>query len=186
MSLLLLSAPAAEPVALAEAKAFLKLETDADDLLVEALLVAARMHVEAATRRLLVTQTWRCGFASVPGDGILRLPVSPVQSVLAVRLVEAPGDPVGLASANWQADVAASPPRVRLGARPGRLVGAEVDAVAGYGGPAAVPQPLRQAIRVIAATWYEERAFIGTGAVDVELPASVLALIGPYRTRALL
>jgi uncharacterized phiE125 gp8 family phage protein len=186
MSLLLLAAPAAEPVALAEAKAFLKLETDADDLLLEALLVAARMHVEAATRRLLVTQTWRCGFASVPADGILRLPFQPVQSVLAVRLVEAPGDPVGLASADWHADVAASPPRVRLGARPGRLVGAEVDAVAGFGAPAAVPEPLRQAIRVLAATWYEERTFIGTGAADAGPPASFDALIAPYRIRGLL
>ncbi len=186
MSLLLLAAPAAEPVALADAKAFLKLETDADDLFLEALVVAARMHVEAATRRLLVTQTWRCGFAAVPKDGVLRLPFQPVQAVLAVRLVEAPGDPVGLASAEWHADLMAVPPRVRLGARPGRLGGAEVDCVAGFGPPAAGPEPLRQAIRLLAATWYEERTFIGTGAADAGPPASFDALIAPYCTRALL
>lgn len=185
MSLLLLAAPAAEPVTLAEGKAFLKVETDEDDLVVQSLLVAARLHVEAATRRFLVTQTWRCGFDALPASGVLRLPLAPVQSVVAVRLVDAPGAAVGLALADWTADLAASPPCVRLGARPVGLGAAEVDVVAGYGLPAAVPEPLRQAIRVLAATWYEGRAFIATGAAELPVPAPVLALLAPYRTKAL-
>jgi uncharacterized phiE125 gp8 family phage protein len=185
MSLLLIVAPAAEPLSVEDARAFLKLDATEDDALLQALIVAARMHVEAATRRFLVTQTWRCGFGVIPRGGVLSLPVAPVQAVAAVRLVERPGDPVGLATADWTADLAASPPRVRLGGRPARLGGVEVDAVAGFGPPAAVPPALCQAIRVLVASWYEDRAFIGTGMPPLTLPPAVVALLAPWRTKAL-
>ena len=44
---------------LAEAKAFLRVEHDDDDDVIAALIAGARIHVEAQTRRALITQSWR-------------------------------------------------------------------------------------------------------------------------------
>ncbi|MHA0111195.1 head-tail connector protein, partial [Klebsiella pneumoniae] len=55
----LLTPPLSEPVALADVKAELRLETGDEDALVERMLIAARAHIETVTRRVLVTQTWR-------------------------------------------------------------------------------------------------------------------------------
>ena len=59
MSAILLTAPAAEPLSVAEAKAFLRVEHDDDDAMIASLIAAARNHVEALTRCGLITQTWR-------------------------------------------------------------------------------------------------------------------------------
>ena len=60
MSLLLVSPPAEEPVSLADAKAFARIDTDAEDTLVATLIAAARLSVEVRTKRVLITQGWRC------------------------------------------------------------------------------------------------------------------------------
>ena len=66
MSSLLLTAPAIEPLSLAEAKAFLRVETSDDDEVIGALIAGSRIHVEAQTRRALITQSWRIS-RSTPG-----------------------------------------------------------------------------------------------------------------------
>ena len=68
MSPVLLASPSAEPVSLADAKAWLRIDTADEDSLVASLVPAARARVEAATRRLLVTQTWRLAFDAWPND----------------------------------------------------------------------------------------------------------------------
>lgn len=47
----LIAAPAIEPITLAEAKLFLRIEHDDEDTAIAALIAAARQHVEMATRR---------------------------------------------------------------------------------------------------------------------------------------
>jgi uncharacterized phiE125 gp8 family phage protein len=59
MSAILLTAPAVEPVSLDEARAFLRVEHSDDDEVIAALTAGARIHVEAATRRGLIMQSWR-------------------------------------------------------------------------------------------------------------------------------
>ena len=59
MTAALITPPALEPVALADAKAHLRLDTDDDDELITAAIAAARVHVEAMTRRCLIEQGWR-------------------------------------------------------------------------------------------------------------------------------
>ena len=69
---------------------------------------------------------------------------------------------------------------------PGRLaLGIELDVVVGYGDAAVdVPEPLRQAIRLLIAHWYENRGLAALGTVTV-LPTTVAALIAPYRMLSL-
>ena len=58
MGLKLATHPEVEPVTLAEAKAHLRLDTDADDAYVSALISAARERVELFLRRALITQSF--------------------------------------------------------------------------------------------------------------------------------
>jgi hypothetical protein len=64
------SAPAVEPVSLAEAKAHLRVDVSDDDALITALIIAARQHAETITRRALVTQSWKGVFDQFPMPGM--------------------------------------------------------------------------------------------------------------------
>lgn len=184
MSLSLLAAPQEEALTLADAKVFAKIETNDDDLVVQALITSARLHIEALTRRFLVTQTWRLSLPAMPSTGRIPLPVSPVQSILAARIREASGNAVPLDPSAYQADLTAAPPLITLGSAVARGVRIEFDLVLGYGAASAVPQPLRHALRLLVAGWYEERGNPPT-ARQLGLPAGVRLLLAPFCTPAL-
>ncbi len=88
MPSLLLTAPAVEPLTLAEAKAFLRVEHDDDDGVIGALIAGARIHVEAQTRRALITQSWRLSIDTWPADGRLPVVPAPLQSLVAARVYD--------------------------------------------------------------------------------------------------
>ncbi len=73
MTPILLQPPAEEPVALAEARAFVRLDDTAEDGLLAALVTSARLTVEAVSGLALVSQTWRFVLEAWPGAGVLRL-----------------------------------------------------------------------------------------------------------------
>ncbi len=57
---------------------------------------------------------------------------------------------------------------------------------AGYGDAATdVPEPLRQAIRLLTAHWYDNRGLAAIGHETAVLPQTVAALIAPYRMLSL-
>lgn len=180
----LLTAPAVEPLTLAEAKAFLRVEVSDDDDLIAALIASARIHVEAQTRRALITQSWRIVADAWPAEGRLAVRPAPLQELTAARVYDAYGvaQPVDVQA--FVPDIAASQLAFAPWAlsQPGRLAaGIELDVTVGYGAAAGdVPEPLRQAIRLLVAHWYEKRGLAAVGAVTV-LPTTVAALIAPYR-----
>ena len=90
MQRILLAGPATEPVLLPEAKAHLRVDGTAEDELIEGLVAAARARVETATRRLLITQSWRLVIGRWSRVA-LPLPIQPVLAVDAVRAVDAAG-----------------------------------------------------------------------------------------------
>jgi len=206
MSSILLSGPAVEPVTLAEAKAYLRVEHGDDDDVIAALIAGARVHVEAQTRRALITQSWRLIRDAWPDDGLPspkrsgfgfaqagRLSVLPVplRALTAARVYRFDGTTQALDTAAFVADVAAAPAVLSFAAgalpAPGRIVaGIELDVEVGYGDtPAEVPENLRQAIRILVAHWYENRGLIAAGAGVAVLPQTVAALLAPYRVLSL-
>jgi uncharacterized phiE125 gp8 family phage protein len=186
MTVLLVTPPALEPVSLAEAKAHLRLTGTDDDDFVSALIVAARLQVETAIRRVLVDQTWRILRDDWPRDGLVDLPIGPIRSVLEVIVYDADGAPVTLSPTAWALDAASTPARLKLlgtGPTPGRpLNGIEIDVVAGFGPSGLeVPQPLRLAISMLVARWYENREGAGFGIVPSVVADAFEALVAPYR-----
>lgn len=194
MTPVLLTGPAVEPVTLADMKTWLRLDDDGEDRLVASLITASRLMVEAESGRCLVQQTWRLLLDRWPVSGFVRLPVTPVIGVEAVRVCSAMdfSDPSTL-SISWTPLPAGSFSVEGAGGPDARLVvhgspptpvreqaGIEIDVLAGYGACAeAVPQPLRQAVRTIVARWYEQRGDADGG--TPALPREALALIAPYR-----
>lgn len=180
MTPILLQPPAEEPVALAEARAFVRLDDTAEDGLLAALVTSARVTVEAVSGLALVSQTWRFVLEAWPGAGVLRLPMAPVDSVLSVRGRDMAG--AELAVPEGVVSPAATVERDALYfdrlAAPPRAV--EVDVRLGFGGADDVPGPLRQAIRLLVAHWFENRGDEPV-AHKPPLPPEVVALLAPWR-----
>jgi len=180
----LLSGPAAEPLTRAEAKAFLRVETDAEDTLIDALIAAARRHVEAESGRILMDQTWRFSLDRWPLRGIIPAPVAPVRTILEVTVAAADGTPVALPEGVLALVGDRAPALIRVSPAQvwAPLVshgGIVITLAAGYG-PLAddVPADLVQAVRLMLAHLYEHRDGPGDATA---LPAAARALIAPYR-----
>ena len=143
----------------------------------------------ALTRRALIAQTWRLVHDAWPASGRLDVFPAPLRQVLAARVYDSGGEAQAIDA--FTIDNAAAPGVIAFAPRalpqPGRAVaGIEIDVVAGYGTTAAaVPEPLAQAIRQLLAYWYENRGLAAIGQSSPPLPATVAALIAPYRVLSL-
>ncbi len=155
-------------------------------------LYAAADLLEVITNRRFLTQTWKMFVDYFPGSGIINIPYTPLASVTHVKYTDSTNVQFTFASANYGVSTARTPGAIVLEYNKDwptdtlrNTDPVEVQFVCGYGVAAAVPQPLRQAVRMLAAHFYEHReaVIIGNGsAVDEkELPFAVSALIAPYR-----
>lgn len=188
MTSYLLAGPAGEPVSLAEAKAFLKVDDGAEDGLIATLITAARLHVEGVTGKALMAQTWRTVRDSWPQDRTVKLPVGPFLSLTAVTAYDAEGTPhdVPLAQFLDEPDRLLLPSSVAGMPVLRERQGIEIDYVAGFGAETSdVPVDIRQALLTLVAHWYEHRDVVviaGSGAV---VPSGFDRLIAPHRRAAL-
>jgi len=66
--------------------------TAADEDLLEAILTAAREHVEDITRRYLLTQTWTYPLQSWPDKNYFKLPGGNLQTVTSIKYTDSDGD----------------------------------------------------------------------------------------------
>lgn len=186
MALVMTAAPAAEPIGLAEAKAHLRIDTSDEDALVSSLIVAARMLVERTLGLALIMQSWSHFLDAVPQHGCVALPLAPVQSVGAVTVHDGDGGTTEINAGSYSVDVLSDPARVVLtamvpsaGLRP--FNGFEVAFVAGFGDAADVPQPIRQALLLLVAHWFEGREPVELGPGPQGVPAVAAGLLQPYR-----
>ena len=114
MTAILTAAPTAEPISLAEARSWLRLDGVDDDATVAGLIAAARVVVELASGRKLMTQGWRVLLDAWPADAIIRLPLSPVREVVALRIRDGQGVATDVAPALWRADCNRDPALIHL------------------------------------------------------------------------
>ena len=192
MTLVMTSGPLAEPVSVAEAKAHMRIDASAEDALIASLIITSRLHIEAALGLALLSQAWSYFVDAWPRSREIVLPLKPVQAVDAIRIWAQDGTSQTLAANTYTLDGDGTPPRLVLNSSsappaPGRGAnGIEIAFDAGYGDAAAdVPAPIRQALLLLVAHWYENREPHRIGASDVEIPNMVSALLASYRGRRL-
>lgn len=181
----LLAGPELEPVTLAEAKAFLRVDDGAEDALIATLVTSARLHIEATTGRTLLSQSWRAVLDRWPADGAVRLPVAPLLSVTSVTAYDEAGGAHALGLAQFRTETAPArlllPPTVEGMPVLRQRQGIEIDYSAGYGAAAAdVPADLRQALLVLVGSWFEHR-----DSASEAMPSGFDRLVAPYRSARL-
>ena len=183
MKRILLAGPAVEPVTLAEAKAHMRIDAADEDDLIGALVAAARVAAETEIRRVMIEQSWRAFIEIWPAPGI-ELPVQPALSVDAVRSIDADGAATVLDPGDYAFDAADG--TVALKNAVAGTDHHEIDFRAGYGASGDdVPEPLRQAILMLATHWHEHRSAVGDSDAAANTPLAYRELIAPYRRMAL-
>ncbi len=187
MALVMRTGPAEEPLSVEEAKAHLRIDGTAEDTLIASLILTSRLHIEAALGLALIAQGWTLVLDQWPKDGTVKIPMRPVLGVGEVRVFDRDGNASVVPASDYQGDVVNTPARiVSNGAgwpAPGQKInGIEIDFEAGYGaGAADVPAPIKQALLMLVAHWYEHRDPLEIGSPSVVIPVAISNLLKPYR-----
>lgn len=185
MALTLVTAPATEPVTLAEAKSHLRVTTTDDDVLITALIVAARESAESAMGRALITQTWDMTIDGFPP--VIDVPLPPLQSVTSINYVDENGDSQTLATTEYTVDIKSSPGRLvesygKTWPTTRDVINAvTVRFVAGYGASASVPQAIKQGMLMHIGHMYANRESVLVGIQAQDMPQASAFLYQPYR-----
>lgn len=186
MALVLTGGPLIEPITVAQAKAHLRIDTTAEDILIASLILTSRLHIEAALGLALITQYWQLQLNAFPPANALTLPLYPVSAITAVRTIAADGTITTLSPSATALD-AGPPARVVCTGLNWPAVtavanGISISFVAGFGASAdAVPAPIRQAMLLLVAHWYEHRDPIEIGEPGSAIPKAVSDLLAAYR-----
>lgn len=189
MTLELLTPPAAEPVDMTLVRLHLRIDAEGspashyEDALVAQHIAAARELAEEFTGRRLITQTWRLSLDVLPSETVL--PFAPVQTVDAVRYVDADNVLQTLAADQYALDK--GPPAWLLPAYnsiwPAPLAVANavrIDFTAGYGAAStSIPPSITQALLLLVGEFYAGRE---PKADDEDsLPKAVLRCLALHR-----
>ncbi len=183
----LITSSTAEPVTLAEAKLHLRVDDNADDVLIGALITAARQHAEHDTRRALVTQTWKLVLDAFP-ESVITLDRAPVSAVVSVVYTDLNGVSQTLAPGGYQLDAVTEPCRLvpaygnRWPATREQINAVAVTYTCGYGAPEAVPESIKRWMLLRIGALYENREEVLTGRAITLAPLPFVdALLAPYR-----
>lgn len=191
MALKLVSGPALEPLTVAEAKAHLRIDASDEDGLIASLITTARLQVEAALGLALNAQQWVLLADFWPLNGIVELPVRPLQSVTEIRVRDGSGSASVVDPLHYTVDGAGDTPRIasRTGYWPtpgARLAGIEIEFEAGFGAAAAdVPADIRQALLLLVGHWFEHRDPADADQLTGPVPAAVSSLLARFKVARL-
>lgn len=179
---ILIEGPRCEPVTIEEARAWLRFDTADEDATIGLLIRSARQALEQAMRGHMISQRWRFVRDAWPNSRVLTLPLAPLQSVDTIRVYDGAGQPHLMTRDQFRLSRCAVVPRLKFDVDPPApglgASGIEIDVTTGYGDtPEDVPGPLRQALRILLARWFDNRGDLAMG----PLPGDVLALVAPFR-----
>ena len=172
----------------AETKTHLKVDTTADDTLIDNLILAATQSCEIYTNRyflntILVQQsdTW---------NGIRNLYKSAVSSVTHIKYYDTDNTQQTWATENYIVDTSSQPARIGLAPDKSfpdladRINAVEVKYTVGYGDTGAtVPEGIKQAVLLCIGNWYQNRQSVVTGTIATELPLSSQYLLDQYKVQ---
>jgi uncharacterized phiE125 gp8 family phage protein len=173
MHLRLITAPTVEPVSVATARLFLRVDGSDDDTVITLLTKAAREKGEELARRAFISQTWEMIIDCWPHDLRLKVYRPPLISVSFVKYLDSSN--VEHTFTDYVVDTRNEPGVIIFNTLPGEALlksGAiTVRFVAGYGAAETnVPDRIKTAILLLVAHWYEHRETINIGNIVSEVP----------------
>lgn len=166
-SLKRLTAPAVEPITLAEAKAHCRVDTTTEDSLIQGYIATSREWVEDYVDRSLVTQRLVMTLDTFPAE--IELPRPPMASsgtataVSVTYVTGESGSTAAMAASTYRVDRDATPGVIRTtyaGSWPSHLIDKNSVTVtwwAGYGDASSVPQRVKNAMLMCVHELYEKR-----------------------------
>ena len=192
MPLQLVRDAAVEPLSVGDAKLHLRVDSPDDDVLIGALIAAARRFAENLTQRALICQAWKLVIDSFPGPALIGVPwgktftlpkhaivleKSAVRNVTAIRYLDMQGSWQTLPPAAYTVDYTSEPCRItpvfgQIWPIPLPQIGAaEVTFTAGY----AVPVTFSGNTMTVPADWqpYSVGDVVQLSNVDGMLPAAL-------------
>jgi uncharacterized phiE125 gp8 family phage protein len=186
MALVMTSGPSLEPITLAQAKDHLRVDDTTQDTLIASLILTSRLHIEAALGLSLIQQSWRLTLNTATGasplPAAIRLPLHPVSALTSVKSISTDGTITTLPETATKLDLG---PPAFVSANSGRWPSGDSLTflfTAGFGPSATdVPAPIRQALLLLVAHWYEHRDPIEIGCSETAIPHAVSSLLHPYR-----
>lgn len=174
--------PVTEPITLAQASEHLRVDSEADQELIEALISTAREYADSVTGRVssasgwkLIAGTWdslRDNPWNNLGEysGAITIPIfrTPLVSVASVKYIASGATSTTTMSTGDYTVITASEPGMILitGTLPAladRPDAIQIEFTAGYASPYDVPAMHRHAIKVLVANFYEQRSSIAFG-----------------------
>jgi uncharacterized phiE125 gp8 family phage protein len=149
------------------------------DPLLSGLIKAARVSAETLTRRALITQTWDLYLDQFP-CGAIHIPKPTLQSVSAITYLDNDGVEQTLAADQYLVDAKAEPGRILpaygltwpVARRQANAI--KVRFVAGYGAAAAVPDGIKQWMKLRISHHVDFRAPVNVGSSVAEFPRSFI------------
>jgi len=184
--LVLKTGPATTAISLAEAKAFLRVDSDYDDddAYITSLIGVATNVVEQFTRRRLITQTYNIYYDEFPP--FMDLQVGNVASVTHVKYYDTDNTLQTLDTSEYDVDIRVKPGRIYQaedGNFPNtyeRANSVEVEFIVGSAA-SDVEDAIKQAMYIVIGRYYENRQDVVMGTQVNELPLMVEHLLTPYR-----
>lgn len=186
MALKIVTAPAAEPVSLTEAKLHLRIDHSTEDDLITGLITTAREEIERMTDVMLITQTWDWSMDAFFADEI-KVPLWPLASVSSIKYLDENSAESTIAATNYAVDTASRPGRIAWKSSyslpsvelyPVNAV--TVRMVVGFGTAGTnVPKRFIQALKLLVGHYYENReaVYSSVGGNVIDLPRGMDALL---------
>ncbi len=184
----LVTAPADRLITAADLRTHSRIDDTGEDAYLEQLIDSAVSVAEACTWRRFITQTWDQSFDGFCDPLVLRYP--PLVSITSVTYIDIAGDSQTLATSVYETGQTDGIDEVRLQddqSWPNTQAHADVVTVrmvVGYGDPSDVPQDIKHAVRLHAASFYENReGAILFGSALSAIPESFYSLLFPYQVQ---
>lgn len=185
----LITAPSVEPVDTTELKSQLRITGTSQDTMLDSLIKAARQHVEDYLRFSVISSTWELYLDAFPQAGdFIWIQKSPVSAITFLKYYATDGTLTILTeNTDFVVDYVSKPCRIyeaysKTWPTPRNIPNCVIiKFVTGYASAGAVPEVIKQAVLMVAATLYENPSDEVTGTQVNPINKNSEWLLRPYR-----
>ena len=165
----------AEPVTLAEAKEYARIDGTTEDTLITSLIKMARIYCESYIGKCIVLKTIEINSFTFPYQ--FQMPYGPLLNELNVTKCVTLDENGVETPLNYEVNAGLFPKLFILGGSQSYKF--KLVYIAGFG---EVPEDIKLAIKMLVNTLYERREDVVVGSIVADFPIGVKALLMPYKT----